>query len=131
LICCLIPAALEPASSCDRRELLDFGVQDCFFVGGAQGALAFAAGGAALDVFEEGVGGPGVVLFGVVEATLALIEGDGVVVHGFVCRGVFDDCVGQHLFEFSTGGAGHNAGILAASRDNRSVRTSMEEHPFD
>ena len=51
--------------------LFDFGVQDGLFVGGAEGALAFAAGGAALDVFEEGAGGPGVVLFGVLEAALA------------------------------------------------------------
>ena len=82
------------------RRLLDFGVQDGFFVGGAECALAFAAGGAALDVFEEGGGGPGVVVFCVLEAALAQGLWDGGVVHGFVGE-----------FEFATGGAGHNAGF--------------------
>jgi len=52
-----------------------------------------------------------VVLFGVVEAALAQLERNGFVVHGFVCGRVFDDCVGQHLVEFATGGAGHNGGF--------------------
>jgi hypothetical protein len=65
--------------------LFEFGVQDGFFVGGAHGALSFAAGGAALDVFEEGAGCPGVVVFGVLEAALAQVLRDGGVVQGFVC----------------------------------------------
>ncbi len=51
------------------------------------------------------------VLLGVVEAALAQFEWNGLVIHGFVCGRVFDDGVGQHLFEFATGGAGHNGGF--------------------
>src|ERR1700737_3703779 len=85
------------------------GIEQLFFVCGAHGALTLAAGGAAFDVLEEGAGGPGGILPGVLGAAVTLREWDGVVVHGFGGGGQFMDRVDQHLLEFSTGGAWHSA----------------------
>jgi hypothetical protein len=73
------------------------GIEQLLFVGGAHGALSFAASDAAFDVFEEGAGGPGVIFPGVLEAAFTLFDGDGGVIHGFGSGGQLGDCVGEHL----------------------------------
>ena len=97
--------------------MVELGVEKGLFVGGAEGALARAAGGAAAYVLEEGGGGPGVVLFGEADAAFAQMERDGFVGHGFGGGGHLNDRVGQHLLQFATRGAGHNGAILAPGRE--------------
>jgi hypothetical protein len=87
---------------------------DCYFsIGRADGALALAAGGAVGEVLQESGRGPGVVLFGVLEAAFALGLGNGWVVHGVVGGDQFVGCVGEHLLEFTSSGAWHWRSVAA------------------
>ena len=86
------------ADAAVARLMVELWIEEGFFVGGAEGAFALAAGGATAYVLEEGGRGPGVVLFGVAEAAFALVEGDSIVGHGFRCGSQFDDCVASICF---------------------------------
>ena len=89
------------------------------FKGWAKGALTLSARGAGSEVVEQSAGSPGVVVGGVFEPALTLIDLDGFVRGSVSGGGQFVGRVYEHLLEFPSGGAWHTgslAGLFALLR---------------